>query len=370
MTLIILDGIKAALLGIVEGFTEFLPISSTGHLILINEFISFDKEFTLLFDIVIQLGAILAVLVYFWKRLWPFSKDRDRNKTTWNIWLKSIVGISPAIILGFLFAEKIEENLFNPWTVAITLILGGLIILYIERKNHQPKIGSISNLTFKTAFFIGLIQCLSMIPGTSRSAATIIGAMVLGANRVVATEFSFFLAIPTMIAASTWSLLKYNELLNPQQIFILSVGFIVSFFIALAVIKFLINYVQKNNFKIFGYYRIILGLMVTIYFLTPLLPLKATISLLVALMLGYLLGRWSDYYLNFWLKDPSWAPDHWIYGFILMIAGLFYFNNNLGLWMFFFGAGFFVSDLKDFLRLKFMGPDNKAKEQRRFWHID
>jgi undecaprenyl-diphosphatase len=257
MTLIIIDSIKAIILGIVEGFTEFLPISSTGHLILVNQFISFSKDFTLLFDIVIQLGAILAVLAYFRKKLWPLT----------GIWYKTIIGVLPAIVLGALFASKIEEKLFTPWVVAIALLVGGLIILIIERRRVEPKITSVDNLSFKTAFFIGLAQCLSLIPGTSRSAATIIGAMIFGASRAVATEFSFFLAIPTMIAASGYSLLKYRAILNVQQIFVLSIGFIVSFLVALAVIKFFIKYVQKNNFKIFGYYRIVLGVIIIAYFL-------------------------------------------------------------------------------------------------------
>jgi undecaprenyl-diphosphatase len=264
---IILDAIKAIILGVVEGFTEFLPISSTGHLILTNEFVSFGKKFNDLFDIVIQLGAILAVLVYFWKRLWPFTKDITKNKETLNIWSKSIVGVMPAIILGTLFGSYIENNYFNPWIVAAALLIGGLVILFLERRSREPKITSINNLSFKTAFFIGLVQCLSMIPGTSRSAATIIGAMVFGASRVVATEFSFFLAIPTMVAASAWSLLKYHALLNIGQICILSVGFIVSFIVALTVIRFFIKYVQKNNLKIFGWYRIVLGIIIIAYFL-------------------------------------------------------------------------------------------------------
>ncbi len=283
MELLILDAIRAIILGVVEGFTEFLPVSSTGHLILVNRFVSFDKDFTLLFDIIIQLGAILAVLVYFWKRLWPFKIEKNpagkdgenpRRQFHWrqdkeiiNIWYKTIVGVLPAIVLGALLGDLIEKRLFNPWTVAVALLIGGIIILFIERKNPQGKITSINNLSFKTAFFIGLVQCLSMIPGTSRSAATIIGAMVFGASRVVATEFSFFLAIPTMFAASVYSLLKYNSSLNVGQIFVLSVGFIISFIVALAVIRFLINYVQKNNFKIFGWYRIILGIIIITYFL-------------------------------------------------------------------------------------------------------
>jgi undecaprenyl-diphosphatase len=275
MILIVLDSIKAIILGIVEGFTEFLPISSTGHLILVNQFITFDKQFTLLFDIVIQLGAILAVVVFFWKRLWPFSKDKNnpsaplwaRNKEIWTIWFKTIIGVLPAIIFGALFASKIEEKLFNPWVVVIALILGGIIILFIENRKKEAKINSIKDLSYKTAFLIGLVQCLSMIPGTSRSASTIIGAMIFGASRVVATEFSFFLAIPTMVDASAYSLFKYRALLHASQLFVLSIGFIVSFIVALAVIKFLIDYVKKNDFKIFGYYRIVLGIAVIAYFL-------------------------------------------------------------------------------------------------------
>ena len=266
MTLVILDSLKAIILGVVEGFTEFLPISSTGHLILVNQFVSFGKKFNDLFDIFIQLGAILAVVVFFWNKLWPFSNDKTKNKETWNIWLKTTVGVLPALVLGFLFGSKIEDNLFNRWTVAIALLVGGLIILLIEKISKQPKIDLIKDLSLKTAFFIGLIQCLAMIPGTSRSASTIIGAMIFGASRVVATEFSFFLAIPTMVAASAYSLLKYHSLLSVSQIFVLAIGFIVSFIVALAVIKFFIKYIQKNNFKIFGYYRIILGIIIIAYF--------------------------------------------------------------------------------------------------------
>ena len=267
MELHILEIIKAIILGVVEGITEFLPISSTGHLILVNQFVSFDKDFTVLFDIVIQLGAILAVLVFFIKKLWPFTKDKIKNKETLNIWYKTIVGVLPAILLGALFASFIKEKLFNPWVVAISLFVGGLVILFIENKNKTAKIVSIGDLSYKTAFFIGLIQCFSMIPGVSRSASTIIGGMVLGASRVVATEFSFFLAIPTMFAASAYSLLKYKGILNSSQLLILMIGFIVSFIMALAIVKFLINFVKKHDFKIFGYYRIILGIIIILYFL-------------------------------------------------------------------------------------------------------
>jgi len=267
MELHILEIMKAIILGIVEGFTEFLPISSTGHLILVNQFISFDEDFTVLFDIVIQLGAILAVLVFFIKKLWPFTKDKIKDKETLNIWYKTIIGVIPAILFGALFVSLVKEKLFNPWVVAVSLLVGGLIIIFIENKKKTAKIVSIGDLSYKTAFFIGLIQCFSMIPGVSRSASTIIGGMILGTSRVVATEFSFFLAIPTMFAASTYSLLKYEGALNPSQLFILMIGFVVSFIVALAIVKFLINFVQKHNFKVFGYYRIILGIIIILYFL-------------------------------------------------------------------------------------------------------
>jgi len=256
----LLDLIKAIILGVVEGFTEFLPISSTGHLVLINEYISFEKNFTFLFDIVIQMGAILAVVFYFWKKIWPPTKNKD-------IWSKMMVALLPVIILGGLFAKTIEERLFNVWTVAITLILGGLIILVVEKSKINYTIKSMKDLSLKTAFFIGLIQCLSFLPGTSRSGATIIGAMILGVSRPIATEFSFFLAIPTMLLASIYSLIKYSGSLSFSEIIILLTGFFVAFGGALGVVKFLINFVQKNNFKVFGYYRIILGLVIIIYFL-------------------------------------------------------------------------------------------------------
>jgi len=259
--------LSAVILGIVEGITEFLPISSTGHLILINQFISFDKNFTLVFDIVIQLGAILAVLFYFRRKLWPFSKNPEEQKKSLNIWYKTIVGVLPAIFFGYLFANVIEEKLFNPWAVAIALLIGGLIILFIEKKYREPKITSIENLSFKTALLIGFVQCLAMIPGTSRSAATIMGAMVFGASRLVATEFSFFLAIPTMVAASGYSLIKYGAFFSVSQSLVLLIGFIISFVVALAVIRFLISYIKTNNFKIFGYYRVILGIIILVYFL-------------------------------------------------------------------------------------------------------
>ena len=267
--IMIFDVLKAIILGIVEGFTEFLPISSTGHLILVNQVFSFEKSFTILFDIVIQLGAILSVLFYFRKRLWSFGKDQEKNKEILNLWQKTIVGVLPAIVLGFFLGDSIEKKLFNPVTVALALIIGGIILILIERKNRQGRIDSIKNLSFKTVFFIGLIQCLAMIPGVSRSAATIIGAILLGASRYLATEFSFFLAIPTMIAASGYSLLEYGLLMSSSELFILAVGFIVSFLTALVIIKFFLDYVQKHDFKAFGYYRIVLGVLILLLFFLP-----------------------------------------------------------------------------------------------------
>ena len=261
-----LDLIKSVILGIVEGVTEFLPISSTGHLIIVNQWISFSAEFTKLFDIVIQLGAILSVVVFFWNRLWPFGKDKEKNKEIWSVWFKVIVGVLPAIVIGAIFANKIEEKFFNPLTVAVMLIVGGAVLIWLESRKKEATINSVKAISYKTAFGIGFIQCIAMIPGTSRSAATIIGAMLLGASRLVAAEFSFFLAIPTMIAASAYSLLKYKSHITGAETAILAVGFIVSFAVALAVIKFFMNYIQKHSFKNFGTYRIVLGAIVLLMF--------------------------------------------------------------------------------------------------------
>lgn len=262
-----LEIVKAAILGIVEGVTEFLPISSTGHLIIVNQWLSFDESFTKLFDVVIQLGAILSVVVFFWNRLWPFGKDKENNKEIWSTWFKVVAAVIPALLLGALFADIIEEKLFNPLTVAIMLIIGGAVLIWLEgRKKGLSPFLSIKDLSYRTAVCIGLFQCLAMVPGTSRSAATIIGAILLGASRVVAAEFSFFLAIPTMVAASSYSLLKYDGALSTQALVVLAVGFVVSFLVALAVIKFLMNYIQKNSFKNFGIYRLVLGVLIILFF--------------------------------------------------------------------------------------------------------
>lgn len=254
------------ILGIVEGFTEFLPISSTGHLIIVNEWLSFGEPFTNMFNVVIQLGAILAVLILYFKRLSPFKKNKEEKLKVLNLWKKAIIGVIPALILGFFFASTIENILFNPYTVAIMLIIGGIFLIYIEKKEKKIKYEKVEDLPFKKVLQIGLIQCLAMIPGTSRSAATIVGASLLGSNRTTAVEFSFFLAIPTMIAASSYSLLTYTGKLTVFDWKMLSIGFLVSFIVALIVIRFFIKYIQKNNFVGFGYYRIILGILIITYF--------------------------------------------------------------------------------------------------------
>lgn len=265
---VIIDIFKAVVLGIVEGVTEFLPISSTGHLILVNQFVTFDDTFTVLFDIVIQLGAILAVVVYFIKKLWPFTSDATHNQSVRTIWYKTILGVIPALALGALFADYIQATLFNPLTVAISLIVGGCIILWVEHAPREPRTTSTADMTFRQAFYIGLVQCIAMIPGVSRSGATIIGGMMLGTSRSVATEFSFFLAIPTIAAASMYSLLKYDGVLDVAHTIILSVGFLVSFIVALATVSLFLRFVQHHNFKAFGIYRIVLGLIITVLLVT------------------------------------------------------------------------------------------------------
>ena len=259
--------IKAIVLGVVEGVTEFLPISSTGHLILINRWINFSPSFTAMFDVVIQLGAVLAVVIYFWPRLWPFGKDQARRQTTLKIWSKTIIGVVPAIVLGGLFGKMIEDKLFSPWVVAIMLLFGGVIILYLEKKHLYVRFNSVHEIPLQTAFLIGLIQCLSMIPGTSRAAATIIGAIILGASRTAAVEFSFFLAIPTMVAAAGYSLLKHGAAMTSAELIILITGFVVAFIVALIVIKLFLNYIKQRNLRPFGYYRMAIGTLILIFFL-------------------------------------------------------------------------------------------------------
>lgn len=262
------DIIKAAILGVVEGITEFLPISSTGHLIIVNKFIDFQGDFAKTFDVVIQLGAILAVVIFFWSRIWPFghSKSSEDKREIWSIWLKTLVAVLPALAIGVVLGKKIHAVLFNPLVVAVALFIGGIALIIIENRKNKGKEESLKDLSLLTAFWIGLIQCLAMVPGTSRSAATIIGAMLLGLSRTAAAEFSFFLAIPTLAAASGYELMKAGFQFSSEQWVLLGVGFTVSFLVAWAVIALFMNYIRKHDFKPFGIYRIILGIAVIAYF--------------------------------------------------------------------------------------------------------
>jgi len=261
---------KAIILGVIEGLTEFLPISSTGHLIIVNQFVSFEKHFTNMFDIVIQLGAVLSIVILFKDKIIPFGQNKSLTdkKRIYSLWGKTVIAFFPAMIIGAILHDRIESELFNPIVVSLALIIGGVILLFVERKKMKSKINSIWEMSYMTVFIIGIIQCLAMIPGTSRSAATIIGAMLLGASRITAAEFSFFLAIPTIGAASAYSFMKNASLFSIPDIMILSVGFIVSFFTAWVVVGCFIKYISQRDFKPFAYYRIVLGLIVLVYFLS------------------------------------------------------------------------------------------------------
>lgn len=277
-----MEFIKVIILGIVEGITEFLPVSSTGHLILVSEILQLhSKSFENAFSVIIQLGAILAVLILYFEKLNPFSKNKIstqdingdklslsekwnlRDKMTMRLIAKIIIGFLPAAVLGFLFDDIIDKYLFNPTVVAITLILYGIIIILMEnQKKDVFKYENLDELSVQSAFKIGFFQCLAMIPGTSRSAATIIGAMLLGCNRTTAAEFSFFLAIPTMLGATVLKVLKMGVGFSLYEWGLIAVGFIVSFIVAYAVITKFMSYIKKHDFKIFGVYRIILGIVV------------------------------------------------------------------------------------------------------------
>lgn len=271
--------LKALIQGIVEGITEFLPVSSTGHMILMDETIlKMDEHFTNVFEIVIQLGAILSVLVYFRKKVFDgvfITRSGkfgiDFGTPGWRLWLKVLPALVPALILGALFGGLIQDYLFNPITVAIMLILGGIALILVDNPSRQKKnagkqIETIEQLSYKSSIGIGLAQCIAMIPGTSRSAATIVGGMGLGCSRELAAEFSFFLAIPTMFAASAYSLLKGGLDLTCTQWIALGIGFVTAFFVAWAVIAIFMSFIKKHDFRGFGYYRIVLGIVVLLYF--------------------------------------------------------------------------------------------------------
>lgn len=256
---------QAIIIAIVEGLTEFLPVSSTGHMIITSSLMGIGKDdFTKLFEIAIQLGAILSVVVLYWKKFFDFSK--------WQFYVKLVVAVIPALLLGKLFSDKIDELLESPTTVAISLLVGGIILLFVDKLFKTPTIHEEKEVSYAKAFIIGIWQCIAMIPGVSRSAASIIGGMQQNLSRNLAAEFSFFLAVPTMAAATGYKLLKtYQEhpeiLQNKQNLITLGIGNVVAFIVALLAIKFFIGFLQKHGFKLFGWYRIIVGivLLVLIY---------------------------------------------------------------------------------------------------------
>ena len=272
----IIEILKAVLFGIVEGITEWLPVSSTGHIILLDEFVYLagSDEFKSMFDVVIQLGAIIAVIVLFFSKLNPFdARKNEKQKTmTWGLWFKVCVAILPSGIVGVLFDDWMDAHLHNGIVVALMLIAYGIAFIFVERRNEglTPKINSVWAIDLRTAILIGCFQCLSLIPGTSRSGSTILGAILLGVGRGAGAEFSFFMAIPTMVGASAIKLLKFllsGVGATGTEIMVLLVGCVVSFIVSLLVIKALMEYVRKHSFASFGYYRIGLGAVVLIYFL-------------------------------------------------------------------------------------------------------
>ena len=268
--------LKAVLFGIVEGITEWLPVSSTGHMILLDEFVKLQvsEAFYEMFQVVIQLGAILAVILLFFHKLNPFSpkKTEVQKKDTWQLWFKVVVAVIPSAVIGLLLDDWMDEHLYNYVVVAITLILYGVAFIYMERLNKQRStaIESVYSIDYRTAILIGAFQCLSLIPGTSRSGSTILGAIILGVARPAGAEFSFFLAIPTMLGASALKLLKFmlsGVSATGTEIAVLLVGCVVSFIVSLVVIRGLMEYVRKRSFAVFGIYRIALGALVLLYFL-------------------------------------------------------------------------------------------------------
>ena len=271
----LVETLKIIVLGIVEGFTEWLPISSTGHMILVDEIIHLNQPeaFKEVFRVVIQLGAILAVVIMYFNRLNPFSRQKTSRQrdATWALWIKIVVACVPAAVLGLLLDDWMEAHLFNAYVVAAMLIIYGVLFILVEnsRRFANPDLQKVGQIPIQTAFYIGMFQVLSLVPGTSRSGATILGAMILGCSRGAAAEFSFFLGIPVMFGASFLKLVKYflsgNSFTGPQ-IFYTVFGMLIAFLVSVYSIKFLMNYVRKNDFKFFGYYRIILGVIVLAYF--------------------------------------------------------------------------------------------------------
>lgn len=274
MALSFIEILKVIFLGIVEGITEWLPISSTGHMLLVDEFISLNASdaFKEMFFVVIQLGAILAVVTIFWNKMWPFQlKDKTQpvmKKDTWSMWFKTVIACIPGAIVTLLFDNYIEAHLHTAVVISIALIFYGVAFIVIENwnKTRTPKVETLNDITYKTAFLIGMFQVLSIIPGTSRSGATIIGALLIGVSRVAAAEFTFFLAVPVMFGLSTLKLIKFGLSFTGSELAILIIGCVVAYLVSIVVIKFLMSYIKKHDFKVFGWYRIVLGVIVLVYF--------------------------------------------------------------------------------------------------------
>ena len=274
----ILEILKVIIIGIVEGITEWLPISSTGHIVFIEQLFNFNvsENFKDMFDVVIQLGAILAVAVVYFKKLNPFNKGRNKKKMylTIELWKKIIVACLPAAMLGLLINDWVKEHLLNGFVISMALFIYGILFIMIENsnKNRAYSIKSVYSINYQTALFIGFFQVLALIPGTSRSGATIIGAMILGVSRSVSVEFSFFLSIPIMFGASLLKLVKFGLHYTMAEIVYLLLGMTVAFFVSVFSIGFLLNWIKKNNFKFFGYYRIVFGLIILVWYFTSSLP--------------------------------------------------------------------------------------------------
>ncbi len=269
-----LNILKAILFGIVEGITEWLPISSTGHMILLNEFVTLDvsPEFWNMFLVVIQLGAILAVVVLYWKKLFPFNFSGGPfiKKHTFLMWFKIIVACIPAAIVGILFDEKLEELFYNYWVVSIALIVFGILFIVVENVNRGKKarIRKLSQITYPVSIFIGLFQLIAAIfPGTSRSGATIVGGLIAGVSRSVSAEFTFFMAVPVMLGASLLKVIQYGLSFTVMELVVLLAGMLTAFIVSIMIITFLMGYIKRHDFKVFGWYRIVLGVLVLVYFL-------------------------------------------------------------------------------------------------------
>lgn len=269
----LIEIIKTIILGIVEGITEWLPISSTGHMILVDEFLKLNQSaaFKEMFFVVIQLGAILAVVVLFFHKLNPINpkKTKEERMDIIHIWMKVFIGCVPAGVIGILFDDWLHDHLYNFITVAITLVVYGVLFIIIENRNKGKKasITTFKDLSYRTAFLIGMFQVLALIPGTSRSGATILGAIILGSSRFIAAEFSFYLSIPVMFGASFLKIVKFGFDFTAAEAGILAIGMITAFLVSIVTIKFLLGYIKKNDFKVFGWYRIVLGIIVVLYFI-------------------------------------------------------------------------------------------------------